>query len=53
MKINNFFKILNKKIEWYNKKAINPFTYPHPFAIIWIEESEDYTSSKYKNNKFY
>lgn len=51
MKINNFFKILNKKIEWYNKKAINPFTYPHPFAIIWVEEFEN-EKFKYKNNNF-
>ena len=39
MKISNFFKILNRKIEKYNKIATNPFTTPQPVILIWIEDS--------------
>ena len=38
MKISSFFKILNKKIEKYNKMATNPFTIPHPIILVWVEE---------------
>ena len=38
MKVYNFFKILNKKIEKYDKMASNPFTQPQPIIIVWIED---------------
>ena len=38
MKVYNFFKILNKKIEKYDKMASNPFTQPQPIIIIWVED---------------
>ena len=39
MKISAFFKILNKKIEKYDKMATNPFLEPQPIVLVWIEES--------------
>lgn len=38
MKVYNFFKILNKKIEKYDKMASNPFTQPQPIIIVWVED---------------
>ena len=38
MKVVKFFKILNKKIEKYDKMASNPFTMPQPIILIWVEE---------------
>lgn len=47
MKASTFFKILNKKIEKYDKMATNPFTVPQPIVFIWVEEdSNDDTSKK-------
>ena len=40
MKVYNFFKILNKKIEKYDKMATNPFTIPQPVVLIWIEDEK-------------
>ncbi len=40
-KVSTFFKILNKKIEMYDKLSTNPFTNPQPVTFIWVEESED------------
>lgn len=49
MKASTFFKILNKKIEKYDKMAINPFTIPQPIVLIWVEEdSNDNKSEKTK-----
>jgi hypothetical protein len=39
MKVSSFFKILNKKIEKYNKMATNPFTIPQPIVLIWVEDA--------------
>ena len=41
MKVSNFFKILNKKIEKYDKKATNPFVFPQPIVLIWVEEESE------------
>lgn len=38
MNIPTFFNILNKKIEEYNKVAVNPFVQPQPIVLIWVEE---------------
>lgn len=38
MKISSFFKILNRKINKYDKFAQNPFTIPQPVVIVWVEE---------------
>ena len=40
MKVSTFFKILNKKIEKYDKMATNPFTQPQPIVIIWVEDND-------------
>lgn len=37
MKVSTFFKILNKKIEKYDKIATNPFTQPQPIVLVWVE----------------
>jgi hypothetical protein len=47
MKISSFFKILNKKIEKYNKMATNPFTIPQPITLVWIDD-ECENSDKYR-----
>jgi hypothetical protein len=41
MKVSTFFKILNKKIEKYERMTTNPFTIPQPIVLIWLEESEE------------
>ena len=41
MEISNFFKILNKKIEKYDKIATNPFTIPQPIILVWVEEVDE------------
>ena len=46
MKVAAFFKILNKKIEKYNRMATNPFTQPQPIVLIWVEEEEKSFSPK-------
>lgn len=40
MNISTFFKILNRKIERYDKIATNPFTDPQPIILVWVEETE-------------
>lgn len=40
MKISSFFKILNKKIEQYDKIASNPFTIPQPIVLVWVEDEK-------------
>ena len=40
MNIPTFFKILNKKIEQYDKVAVNPFVQPQPIVLIWVEEEK-------------
>lgn len=46
MKASTFFKILNKKIEKYDKMATNPFTAPQPIVLIWVEEDSNDNKSK-------
>ena len=40
MKAYQFFKILNKKINKYDKLTSNPFTIPQPITLIWFEDNE-------------
>ena len=40
MKVSTFFKILNRKIEQYDKMAFNPFTIPQPIVLIWTEDTD-------------
>lgn len=40
MKVSNFFKTLNNKIEKYNKLAVNPFTKPQSIVLVWVEEEK-------------
>ena len=51
MKINSFFKILNRKINRYDKLATNPFTDTKRMIIVWVEESDETDSEKKKHNK--
>lgn len=53
MKVSTFFKILNRKIERYDKMASNPFTIPQPVVIIWVENAENSSYPKNNENKFY
>lgn len=41
MNIPIFFKNLNKKIEQYDKVAVNPFLQSQPVVLIWVEETEE------------
>jgi len=49
MKLASFFKILNRKINQYDKIATNPFTNPQKVIVIWIEDGEVPESSKEKD----
>ena len=40
MKVTTFFKILNRKIEQYDKMATNPFTQPQQIIIVWVEDGD-------------
>ena len=49
MKLTKFFKILNKKIEKYDKMTSNPFTRPNvPITLVWIEDSKCEKNNKKK-----
>lgn len=50
MKISTFFKILNRKIEKYDKMATNPFTAPQPIVLIWVEDANEIGTNKSENN---
>ena len=39
MNIPAFFRFLNRKIEKYDKTAVNPFLDSGSFIIIWVEDS--------------
>ena len=53
-KLSSFFKILNKKIDKYDKLATNPFTKPQRIVIVWIEDGNEppqsNTYERYENN---
>ena len=39
MKFAKFFRILNKKIEKYDKMASNPFYHTKvPITLVWVED---------------
>ena len=50
--LSSFFKILNRKINKYDKLATNPFTNPKKIVVIWIEDSnnKNIDIDKYENN---
>ena len=41
MKVSTFFKILNEKIEKYDKLVSNPFMQPQSVILLWVEEQEE------------
>lgn len=47
MNISSFFKILNRKIEKYDKMAKNPFLEPLPVIVVWVEDCD---KPYYKND---
>ena len=51
MKISSFFKILNRKINMYDKMATNPFTEKKNIIIVWVEESKDTNDLLKKENE--
>lgn len=47
MKLASFFKLVNRKINKYDKAASNPFkSTPLTITLVWVEEDK-----KYKNQK--
>ena len=46
MKLNSFFKILNRKINKYDKIAHNPFTDMNRVIVVWVEDCEINPSEK-------
>lgn len=56
MKVSTFFKILNRKIEKYDRLATNPFTNPQAITLVWVEdvqtdkEAQDVFNSNYLKN---
>ena len=52
MNINSFFKILNRKINKYDKMATNPFIDSKRFVVVWIEESYDNEQIKRKKTDY-
>ena len=38
MKLSPFFKLLNRKINKYDKAATNPFAQPYNVIMIWVED---------------
>ena len=50
MKLHSFFKILNRKINMYDKLATNPFTDSRKLIIVWVEEPKN-TNNIDKNRK--
>ena len=48
MKVSTFFKILNRKIENYEKMTTNPFSIPQPIILIWVEDVETDKSTENK-----
>ena len=41
MKVKSFFKLLNRKINKYDKATSNPFEAPPlPIILVWVEEPE-------------
>jgi hypothetical protein len=53
MKINSFFKILNRKINKYDKIATNPFCRDKKMIIIWVEESNEPKSKADNGDEIY
>jgi len=50
MKVSSFFKILNRKINKYDKLASNPFLNPKDVVIIWVDESDVCRNEKETEN---
>lgn len=49
MKVKSFFKLLNRKINQYDKAASNPFETPHlPIVLVWVEEPKE---EEFQTNK--
>ena len=46
MNISSFFKILNHKIEQYDKMATNPFINEKSVIFVWVEDVEDTEDEK-------
>ena len=41
MKVKSFFKLLNRKINKYDKATSNPFgSYTLPITLVWVEDEK-------------
>lgn len=53
MKVKSFFKLLNRKINKYDKAVSNPFeATPLTITLIWVEENNNEKDNN-KNQKYY
>jgi len=50
MKVSTFFKILNKKIDKYDKITKNPFTIPQSIIIVWFDKDDSKSSQDLNKN---
>lgn len=51
MKVKSFFKLVNQKINKYDKAASNPFeAIPLKITLVWVEEDKE---NKECNNNSY
>lgn len=49
MKFKSFFKLLNRKINKYDKATSNPFESPYlPIVLVWVEEDNKKIDDFYK-----
>ncbi len=47
MKVKSFFKLVNQKINKYDKAASNPFeAIPLKITLVWVEEDKDKENCK-------
>lgn len=55
MKVTSFFKLLNRKINKYDKLASNPFeSTPINITLVWVDESdkkEGYAKTPFDSEK--
>ncbi len=51
MKLNSFFKILNRKINKYDRVATNPFTDPRRMIIVWVEDDAISDANEMRSNE--
>ena len=52
MKVKSFFKLLNRKINKYDKATSNPFEAPPlPIILVWVEEVDEEKACGERNHE--